>query len=609
MEHDANLSRESKLSLVEGRKDLSRRLDDLLGLGLLPSWSDGIHVEGEDALQRLALSLIDLLESAQRRVIETSIQLLSLRELIAGLLNMRTAEDVARTLTLYLHKAFDHERVLVGIYDEAEGRLHGWVAVRRGAPRCSVFTVDGDWDGAVRDALLRRETVRSWQDEDLRPFIAGSDLPRCLDPFLQGAVGPYLVYPLLRAQGRGGPLGVLAVARGFGSPTMDGMDAEILASLVDTVATALENVLLEEGVRREEAFRKDIMGSMPSGLIAVDLEGRVLTMNERAETITGYTLDELQGTEPARLDGNREGLGKLLRRTLERRAGLSRRESILARRGGRKVPVGVTTTLLRNPQDEIYGALATFEDLTDLKAMEERIRQLDRLAALGRFTAGVAHEIRNPLAGIAAGVQYLAKHLGADPAQADNLIFIRREIDRLNRIVEDLFRVTHPMAPRRAPENPVRLVEQAARVLQESFADRRLAIRVQPDAANAPEIAVDPDQMQQVVLNLLKNAVEASPDGATIHVTVEERVERDRPIAALVIEDAGPGIEATALPHIFEPFFTRGKAEGTGLGLYVSHGIVERHGGELIAENRIEGGARFTVKLPLTELDSTETAA
>lgn len=594
--------------LMEGERELSRRLDDLRGLGLLPDWSHGLHMRGEGPLLRLSLSLVDLLESAQRRVIETSIQLLSLRELIGDLLTMRTPEDVAQTVTLYLHKAFDHERVLVALHDRERDTLEGWTAVRRGSPRCTRFVLGGEWDGAVREALEREVPIRSWHDETLRPLVRAGELPRSLAPFEQEAVGPYVVHPLCTGQGRNRAVGVLAVARGFGAPTMDGMDAEILQSLVESVSTALENVILDEDVRREEAFRKDIMGNMPSGLIAVDLEGRVLTMNDRAEALSGYALEDLKGEPTARLGAGRDGIDRLLERTLGTRRGLRSRETVLRKAAGGAIPIACTTSLLRNPKDEVYGALLTFEDLTDLKAMEQRIRQLDRLAALGRFTAGVAHEIRNPLAGIAAGVQYLARHLREEPGQQENLDFIQTEIERLNRIVEDLFQVTHPSPPRRTPERMDRLAAMAARCLDEAAAARGVGVAIDVPA-DLPDVPVDPDQIQQVLLNLIKNAIEASPRGGEVRITAAAGEREEREELAVRIEDRGPGIDPASLHHIFEPFFTKGKAGGTGLGLYVSHGIVERHGGELLAANRDGGGAVFTLRLPLAGIDITETPA
>jgi len=594
-------------ALADGHRNLTRRLDDLRGLGLLPAWSDTMDVAGEESLQRLALSLIDLLESAQRRVIETSIQLLSLRELVAGVLNMRTPEEVAKTVSLYLHKAFDHERVLVGVYDAEADTLEGWVAVRRGSPRCSSYRLSGSWGGALRDALSRVGPIRSWQDDSLLPLVEGSDLPACLDPFLQESIGPYIVYPLIgSAQERSGALGILAVARGFGSPTMDGMDAEILESLVESVATALENVILDEDIRRQEAFRTDIMGSMTSGLLAVDLEGRVLTMNERAEAMTGYPMEDLRGTEPKRLDPTGTGILALLGRTLAEGRVDRRRDTALQTRDGRSFPIAATTAQLRNPAGEVYGAVMTFEDLSEIKAMEERIRQLDRLAALGRFTSGVAHEIRNPLAGIAAGIQYLARHLDGLPDQEENFGFIEREIERLNRIVEDLFQVTHPLPPRRTPEDARALVDLAVRCLGTSPQERGVRLEITGDS-DLPRVPADPDQIQQVLINLIKNALEATPAGGRIGIEFSTADSGTAPHLVIRIRDTGRGIDPDHLPHVFEPFYSRGKAGGTGLGLYVSHGIVERHGGELLAANAEGGGAVFTLRLPLTSYDTTET--
>ena len=587
--------------MAEDRRDLARRLDDLRGLGVLPAWSETLHVEGENALLKLSLSLIDLLETSQRRVIETSIQLLSLRELVSGLLNMRTPEEVARTVTMYLHKAFDHERVLMAVAGE-NNSLHGWVAVRRGSPRFGEFTLEDDWDGALRDVLASGESLRSWQDESLRPLLEGKGVPPCLDPFLQGAVGPFMVFPLLGAQAK--VMGVVAVARGFGSSTMEGMDADILQSLVEAVSTAMENMILDADVRREEAFRQDIMGSMTSGMVAVDMQGRVLTQNPRAETMTGYPLTRVIREDTRVLGSDRHSVHNMLKDTLVSRSPLPRTEIRLRRADGSDLPVACGTTLLRNPQGEAYGAVATFEDLTAMKAMEERIRQLDRMAALGRFTAGVAHEIRNPLAGIGAGVQYLAKHLAEEPDQVENLDFIQREIQRLNRIVEDLFRVTHPLPPRTAPERPDRLVDRALRCLVEPASDHSVSLS-NDVPGDLPDVPVDADQIEQVLLNLIKNGVEAAEGG---EVTVSASVDEADGVLCLVVSDTGPGLAPETLPHVFEPFFTQGKAEGTGLGLYVSHGIAERHGGELIAGNTPRGGARFTLRLPLTRIDSTEIA-
>jgi signal transduction histidine kinase len=257
----------------------------------------------------------------------------------------------------------------------------------------------------------------------------------------------------------------------------------------------------------------------------------------------------------------------------------------------------------------VYGAIATFVDLTPLKRAEEHARQLDRLAALGRFTSSVAHEIRNPLTGIAAGVQYLERSLSGQPRERENLDFILSEIKRLDRIVQDLFDITHPrgLELRAVPlEDSVR---RAIQCLEALMAERGVTVDV-TIAPRIPAVPLDQDQIEQVLINLIKNAVEASPAGSAMRISVTPAppplpVRRrtagepaGAPGAVVRIEDQGTGISPEHLKTIFEPFFTT-KPGGTGLGLYISHDIVKRHGGRLTVQTDPGRGTTFTVELPL----------
>jgi signal transduction histidine kinase len=243
-------------------------------------------------------------------------------------------------------------------------------------------------------------------------------------------------------------------------------------------------------------------------------------------------------------------------------------------------------------------------DLTPLRRAEEQARRLDRLAALGRFTSSVAHEIRNPLAGIGAGVQYLARALRDDASQRENLEFIHSEIKRLDRIVGDLFDITHPrqLQPRTQPvEDTVRRAEKCLRAVIEQRG-LTLELTVGP---RVPAVPYDSDQMEQVFINLIKNAAEASSPGSVVRVAIAAGAPAPGPRGSLLapgalvrIEDHGSGIEPEALKTIFEPFFTT-KPGGTGLGLYITHDIVKRHGGSLTVQSEPGRGTTFTVELPL----------
>ncbi len=293
--------------------------------------------------------------------------------------------------------------------------------------------------------------------------------------------------------------------------------------------------------------------------------------------------------------------------TLEHGREVLREEVLLRARDGSPVPASLTTSLLRNERRGVYGAIATFVDLTPLKRAEEHARQLDRLAALGRFTSSVAHEIRNPLTGIAAGVQYLARALADAAPQQENLEFILSEIRRLDRIVQDLFDITHP---RRLQFEAAPIEDTLRRSLQslDALIAERGAYLTTDLPPRIPPVAHDPDQIQQVFINLIKNAVEASMPGGQIAISVASGLPGRAaggpalgPSAQTVlvrVEDKGAGIPPETLKTIFEPFFTT-KPGGTGLGLYISHDIVKRHGGSLSVQSEPGRGTTFTVELPL----------
>src|SRR6185295_13152680 len=236
----------------------------------------------------------------------------------------------------------------------------------------------------------------------------------------------------------------------------------------------------------------------------------------------------------------------------------TRLEVMLRARDGTPIPVRLTTSLLRNERRAIYGAIATFVDLTPLKRAEEHARRLDRLAALGRFTSSVAHEIRNPLTGIGAGVQYLSRSIKEDDPQREHLTFILSEIKRLDRIVQDLFDITHP----RGLQLRVAPLEDAARRAVQSLdgclTERQVEVTIDVTPMTPPA-AHDSDQIQQVFINLIKNAAEASPAGSRVQVTIGPQPPRGRrsraagPGIVARIQDSGEGISPDNLKTVFEP--------------------------------------------------------
>src|SRR6185503_3397306 len=367
-----------------------------------------------------------------------------------------------------------------------------------------------------------------------------------------------------------------------------------LDAIVPSLGPIVVNLGLKEALDFEARFREEVVENLPLGVVALDVRGHVLTWNRAAEEIIGLTREEALEQPISRLLPERPWYDALVR-SLEEGTEIIRVEHDVVRADGTSIPAEISTAPLRDAEGRVRGAVATLVDVSSLKSMEERIRQLDRLAALGRFASSVAHELRNPLTGIATGVQYLSRGFPEGDERHESVAFILKEVVRLNTIIQDLFTATKP---RELNLRPTSLADVAAWAVRGASpaADASNVTIVVEGADDWPTALVDSDQIQQVLLNLVQNAVQATPPGGSIRLRARRR-EGSPAGAILEVEDSGTGIAAEHLPRIFEPFYTT-RPKGTGLGLFVAHGIVQRHGGTLEAESGVGKGARFRVFLP-----------
>jgi signal transduction histidine kinase len=266
-------------------------------------------------------------------------------------------------------------------------------------------------------------------------------------------------------------------------------------------------------------------------------------------------------------------------------------ETFLRTDSGRSVSVSLRASALRGGEkgDEI---LVLISDLSRRKEVEAEVRRVDRLAALGRLSAGVAHEIRNPLAGIRTTAEILRGRLEDDDELRRFVDVMLEETARLDRIVGSLLQFAKPAEPRREPLDVAALLERARQLLAGRAAERRVTLRVGSGEVARP--LADRDQILQVLLNLVLNGIEASPEGSEVRISA--RTSSSGAEVEILVEDDGPGVAATVRERIFDPFFTT-KPGGTGLGLSISQNIIARHGGSL----RVEGsgaGTRAAVILP-----------
>jgi two-component system, NtrC family, sensor histidine kinase PilS len=334
----------------------------------------------------------------------------------------------------------------------------------------------------------------------------------------------------------------------------------------------------EADLKKLDTLQRQILACMPSGLITSDARGHVTFVNRAASAILG--LEEAQPVG--------EHVNVLLPGALAHEAPARRRELSVQTRGGTRT-LGLSVSGLEGTGDE--GTLIVFQDLTELRRIEEDLRRADRLASLGTLAAQLAHEIRNPLAAMRGSAQLLVQAPGADPTSARLVDILLRESDRLSKLVEDFLRFARPPPPlKQALDLRVLVAETVDMLCADPLADQ---IRVERDLEPL-RVPVDADQLRQVLINLLRNAFQAVGAGGTVRVTLRQEQGRGR----LAIWDSAGSIPAAHLSRIFEPFFST-REGGSGLGLSTAHSLVRAHGGSLQVSSSPREGTEFLIQLPL----------
>lgn len=352
-----------------------------------------------------------------------------------------------------------------------------------------------------------------------------------------------------------------------------------------------------------------ILESVTDGVIAVDMEYKITAFNRAAERITGLEAKDVIGCRFGECFDTDFGAD------LEDVSGDSASASpyVLCdmKVGGREAfPVRESTSLTRSGDSAITGAVKVFEDLTELRELEEQARRQDRLATLGQMAATVAHEIRNPLGGIEGFASLLSRDFEDGDPRLKLVTKILEGARSLNRVVSELLMFTRPVKCDFRRVRVSEAIEGAMGFLSENMESSN--IKLHRNLGPTPlYVRGDPDELRRALLNIILNALQAMPEGGDLEISCHSR---SLPEAArqmlgaglngtwveIAIRDSGPGIDESEIPRIFNPFYTK-KEKGTGLGLAVATKIIEAHSGQITATNSPEGGAVFTIALPLDD--------
>jgi two-component system sensor histidine kinase PilS (NtrC family) len=408
-------------------------------------------------------------------------------------------------------------------------------------------------------------------------------------------------YPLARNIGMEGALTILLISANFCACFVMAYLATYLAGRLRQARGEAHRT--EASLAALRALHEDIVQSVASGLLTFDRRGTVTSVNRTAEALCVRRERELRGMRWEALFPGAPPFASVWE-GLEGGGGgrRARSETDLMRPDGSRLPVGMSLSFLRRGR----GAICSFQDLTDIKRMEEQVRQADRLAAIGRLAAGLAHEIRNPIGSIRGSVEVLRGSL--DPQGDDRRLMdiVLRESDRLDAIIRDFLQFSRPPHLVRVPTDLAAMLDEILLMLANQGGIQGPdgpRVRFRRDMTEPTVKAdIDPAQMRQALWNLCLNAVEAMPQGGELRVGARTVTGGSgRTLMEITVEDTGVGIAAAELTQVFEPFFTT-KPQGTGLGLAIAHRIVEDHGGEIQVQSEPWRGSRFTISLPVSEV-------
>lgn len=353
-------------------------------------------------------------------------------------------------------------------------------------------------------------------------------------------------------------------------------------------------ITVNQTLRTMQTYTQHVVDSMANGLISLDAQGNIVTVNRQACRMFSLNSGE---------DAQRKPLSALVVfhdfNLLRALAGVERvleKEVSATTAAGQTLPLSLSASTLRGDNDEHLGTVLLLRDLSDVKALQEQVQRAERLASIGRLAAGVAHEIRNPLGSLKGFLQYFHRKLPMQEQDKAYLTVMMNEVDRLNTVVSNLLEFARPKEPVFEESDVPEMLEHVLMLLHRDFEAKHLRLfREWPEAL--PRLQLDQDQITQVLLNILLNAIQATESGGEIHVSAQ--MLREMNLLEIAVQDTGSGIAADDLPHIFDPFFST-KKQGNGLGLAIAHTIIEQHHGDILVESHAGHGSAFRIRLPLS---------
>ncbi len=353
--------------------------------------------------------------------------------------------------------------------------------------------------------------------------------------------------------------------------------------------------LVNRTLRQTQDYTRLVIDHMANGLLSIDVEGNIVSYNKLALEILRVEESGVIGMSLEKIiDFQASGIAE----TLTNCQIVLEREFLLPLEAGKTIPLSVSVTPILRESGLCRGAVIVLRDLSEIKRLEEKVRRVERFAAVGKLAAGVAHEIRNPLSSIKGLAQFLGGNLNEKPENKKFVDIIVAEVDRINRVVTDLLVLARPFRAELKPVDVMELINHAVLLIQSDSTAGNILIQTDY-GEGLRRVPLDASQMTQVLLNLLLNSIQAETAGG--HIEVGARVDSQNTFLQLWVEDNGPGISQKNRENIFDPFFTT-RESGTGIGLAIVNKIVQNHDGEIEIQSPVPGkerGCRVLITIPI----------
>ena len=374
-----------------------------------------------------------------------------------------------------------------------------------------------------------------------------------------------------------------------------------------------ELIQKQDDYNQLETFNRNIIQSLDSGLLTIDLHGKINFLNRTAEKILNVNGESLKHVSVYDLFPRISGvIDEVKKKGSEAPPDYQRYETLFVNQGSRKIYLGFSISPLTAPDRSLMGYTLIFQDITRFKEMEEQMKRVDKMAAIGQLAAGLAHEIRNPLTSLSGSIQVLKSELILDHPGQRLMDIILRESERLNALIRDFLLFAQPPRTNKSIWKIGNILDETLDLFIHSHEYQEGIRIIRPQAHDSIQAMIDPDQMKQVFWNLLINAAQSMTQGGDLRLQLEKGdggllatnlpwpgPRRVREWVRISIADSGCGIVELEKEKIFEPFYTT-KDGGTGLGLSIVHKIIESHDGVIKVESEVGKGSTFTIFLPVT---------